>query len=71
MKIKSEEQHTSKHTVLDKITDVLWYIIISVLIIGSVHYYNENYEKNCRYNYSNIITWNVVFKQLQLFKNRI
>ena len=38
MKIKSEEQHTSKHTVLDKITDVLWYIIISVLIIGSVHY---------------------------------
>ena len=38
MKNKSEEQHNSKHTILDKIIDVLYCVIISVLIIGSLHY---------------------------------
>lgn len=40
MKRKSEEidQHSAKQTVFDKIINVVWYIMIAVIIIGSAHY---------------------------------
>ena len=37
-KAENDERHSTRQSVLDKITDVLWSVIISVLIIGSLHY---------------------------------